>query len=131
VSRENVEIGRLLVDASNRREKAAFVALCDPDLEWVPPAEWPETATIRGVEAVWDFIVELDEPWEEGAYELVEVVDGGGDKVAWHFRREVRGRTSGVDTAFDYWTVTTFREAKVLRFEWFADRHQALAAAAG
>jgi len=128
MSQENVEIGRLLADATNRREKAAFLALCDPEIEWVPPAEWPETATIRGPEAVWDFMVQLDEPWEEGPYELLEVVDGGSDKVAWHLRRQVRGKTSGVDAAFDYWTVTTFRDGKVVRFEWFQDRGQALEA---
>jgi hypothetical protein len=44
MSQENVEIGRQLADAVNRRDKAASLALCDPELEWVPPANWPENA---------------------------------------------------------------------------------------
>ena len=56
----------------------------------------PENATIHGPEAVWAFMLEINEPWEEGSYELVEAIDGGNDKAAAHMVRHVRGATSGV-----------------------------------
>jgi ketosteroid isomerase-like protein len=126
---ENVEIGRRILDAYNRRDKAAYVALCDPEMEWIPPAEWPEAAPVRGPEAIWQFIVELDEPWEEGVYELVEVIDGTNDRIVAHLRRTVRGKASGVDAEFEYWNVATFRRRKQLRAEWFTGRTEAFAAA--
>jgi hypothetical protein len=39
MSEENVEIVRRGTDAFNRRDKAAFIALCDPQVENVPPKE--------------------------------------------------------------------------------------------
>ena len=129
MSQENVELARRALDAFHRRDKAAFLALCDPDYEWVPPADWPETAPVRGSEAVWAFLLELDEPWEAGTYEIAELFGCGGDKVVMHVRRHVRGKTSGVEADFDYWHVGTWRDGKGLRSEWFGDREAALQAA--
>jgi hypothetical protein len=64
VSEENAETLRLALDAFNRRNKAAWLATCDPELENVPASEWPENARIRGAEAIWDFYVEAVEAWE-------------------------------------------------------------------
>jgi len=131
MSGENVELARKALDAFHRRDKAAFVALCHPDYEWVPPADWPETAAVQGPEAVWAFIVELDGPWEAGEYEIAEVIDCANDKVVMHLRRHVRGRTSGVEADFDYWVVGTSRDGKAVRSQWFAEREQAFEAATG
>jgi hypothetical protein len=46
-----------------------------------------------------------------------------------HQQSVVRGRASGADVELDYWVVVTFREAKIIRDEWFADRAGALEAA--
>jgi ketosteroid isomerase-like protein len=62
MSQENIQLARRALDAFHRRDKAGFIALCACDYEWVPPADWPETAVIQGPEAVWDFMVGLDEP---------------------------------------------------------------------
>ena len=57
-----------------------------------------------------------------------EVIDAGHDKVLAHVRREVRGKASGASVAWSYWLVTTFRNGKTVRLEWFADTEQALEA---
>jgi ketosteroid isomerase-like protein len=128
MSQENVEIVRQSLDAFHRRDRAPWLALCDPEIEWFPPAHWPETATIRGPEATWDFMIALNEPWGEGSYELMELVDGTKDKIAARVGRHVRGETSGIAAEFEYWAVFMFRGGKVLRIEWFADRGKALEA---
>src|ERR1700736_1782447 len=128
ISKQNVEIVRRAFDAFNRRDKAAWLALCDPELENVPPGDWPESEPIRGREAVWDFYIEGNEPWEESPFEYVELIDAGNDKVVADTRRDVRGRASGVSGAGHYWQVATIRNGKLLRIEWFADRAEALEA---
>jgi len=82
MSEENVERMHRAFDAFTRHNKVAWLELCDPDLEWAPVDDWPKTRPIRGREAVWDYIVATDEPWERGTYEAVEVVD----KVVSHLR---------------------------------------------
>ena len=128
MSQENVERMRRGLDAFNRRDKAAFVALCDPAVENVPPRDWPESAPIRGPGAVWDFYVEGNDPWEDSSFEYGEVIDVGSDKIAAEMRREVRGKASGAGAPWRFWQVVTFRNGALLRSEWFEDRDEALAA---
>jgi ketosteroid isomerase-like protein len=129
MSQENVETQRRALEAFNRRDRAVWLAVCDPEVENVPPREWPESDPIRGSEAVWDFYVEGNQPWEDSPFENVEVIDAGNDKVVVDMRREVRGKASGVSIAWRYWQVGTLRNGKILRIEWFADRAEALEAA--
>ncbi len=57
MSQENVESYQHAIDAFNRGDRAAWLALCDPALENVPSRDWPESEPIKGREAVWDFLV--------------------------------------------------------------------------
>jgi ketosteroid isomerase-like protein len=128
MSQENVEKMRQALDAFDRRDRPAWLALCDQDHEVVRSSAWPEAEVIRGGEAVWDFYVGVIEAFERQALGDAVVVDGGADRVLVHQRTLVRGRTSGADVELDYWVVVTFREGKILRDHWFADRAEALEA---
>jgi ketosteroid isomerase-like protein len=127
MSQENVERIQRALDAFARRDEVAWGELCDPDLKAVPVADWPEQK-IQGREAVWNFLVASDEPWEPGPYEIGEVIDGA-DTAAVRLRRDLHGRSSGAEAEYDYWAVFTFRNGKVVRVAWFAARDQALEAA--
>jgi ketosteroid isomerase-like protein len=83
---------------------------------------------VRGSQAVWDFYVEGNQPWEDSPFENVEFIDVGNDQVVADMRREVRGKASGAAVPWRYWQVTTIRNGKLLRIEWFADRAEALKA---
>jgi ketosteroid isomerase-like protein len=114
------------VDAFNRRDRAALLDFCDPELVNIPPREWPESSAVTGREAVWDFYVQGNEPWEDSALSVVELVDASDDKVVAHIRGEMRGRVSGAGVPWSFWGVVTFRNGKVAHVEWFADRAEAL-----
>jgi ketosteroid isomerase-like protein len=68
-----------------------------------------------------------EEPWEPGSYEMVEVIDSG-DKVVTHLKRDMRGKSSGVEVQYDYWLVAVIRNRKALRLEWFETREDAFEA---
>ena len=104
-------------------------ALRDEDCKVVPLGAWPEADVIHGREAAWDFYVEVVEVFDRQAISDAELVDVGADKVLVHHQNEVRGRASGAVVEVNYWVVVTFRDGKVLRDEWFADRAEALEAA--
>jgi len=128
VSQENVEMVRLAFEAVSRRDRAAFLAMCDPEVETVPLRDFPESAPTRGAEAVWDLFVELTEAWHEGALKPVELIEAGGDKVVAHAYGEMLGEASGATVAASVWQVVTFRNGKMLRIDWFAERDEALKA---
>jgi ketosteroid isomerase-like protein len=129
VSQENLETFQQLLDAFNRRDREAWLVLCDPEAENVPPRDWPESAPIRGREAVWDFFVEGQEPWDQPHFGVGELFDAGNDKVVAEQIAEVQGKASGAGVAWSYWHVMTFRDGRAFRSEWFTDRADALAAA--
>jgi ketosteroid isomerase-like protein len=95
----------------------------------VPPSNWPETASIRGPEAIWDFFIAGQEPWEESSFEVGEIIDAGDDKVVAEQRAEMQGKASGANVPWIYWHVVTLRDGKALRSEWFVTRAEALEAA--
>ena len=115
-----------VMEAYNRRDRDAWLALHDPAFEFRADPEWPESETVRGREAVWDFVVSMGDAWEPDDFELVEFIEVADDKLVGRFRRPVRGKASGVADVLDYWAVTTFGRGRVVRQEWFADRSKAL-----
>jgi ketosteroid isomerase-like protein len=129
MSQANVETLGQALDAFNRRDKAAWLAVIDPEAENFPPREWPENAPIRGPESIWDFYVEAVNAWEEGEFEWGEFIDAGEEMVVANQLRHMRGKTSGAAVEWSYWVVFEFRDRKVARTRWFAERDEALEAA--
>ena len=118
-----------MLDAFDRRDRAAWLALHVRECEVIPSAMWPEFDAIRGREAAWDFYVEVaglfsgarwprtPKPWMPGPTRsrcIIRLTCAAGQAV--HSRTES-------------WVILTFREGKVLRDEWFTDRAEALEAA--
>ena len=128
MSQENVETFRRVLAAYDRRDRAAWLALCDQDYEVVPPDDWPEPDPIRGRDAGWDFYVDLEATFGSVGTGDAEVMDAGPDNVVVRRATEVRGRASGAGVELSYWMVITFREGKVLREQWFKNRADALEA---
>ena len=74
----------------------------------------------------YDAIVGLTDAWEPDAFEMVDVIDAGDDRLVTRYTRPVRGKASGVEDVLDYWCVNTVRRGQVLRYEWYASRAKAL-----
>jgi ketosteroid isomerase-like protein len=55
-------------------------------------------------------------------------MEAGDDKVVGDLRQRVQGNASGVQVAWAYWHVATFRAGKAIRMEFFADRSEAFKA---
>ena len=98
---ENEENIRQQNDAFNRRDRAAWLDTLDPDAVMVPAHESPETAPIRGAEAIWDFYVQVDATWEENLYEVGELIAAPGWAIIVQVMRSASGKTSGAPVRFD------------------------------
>lgn len=118
----HLELVNRSFDAFARGDKAEWSAVADPEIEVVPVGDWPETE-LKGRDAVWDFLVAVDEPWEPGRFELSEAIEGDGRVLA-RMRRHLRGRSSGVEVDYDYWVGFTFEGARATRVQWFDTREQ-------
>jgi ketosteroid isomerase-like protein len=128
MSQENVEILRRAVDAFDRGDRTAWLALLDEDYVITPAADWPGAREIRGGEAGWEFYRDVAQTLDFER-SRIEFTDAGRDKVVAHQRNEGRGHASGAAVELDYWIVATFRDGKILRNEWFTDHAETLEAA--
>ena len=93
----------------------------------LPASGW--TRRRPGAEAIWALFLSGDSVWEDRSFEWGELIEVDPDKIVANQVRELRGIGSGASVPWSCWIVCTFRDGKVLRFEWFADRAEALEAA--
>jgi hypothetical protein len=82
MSQENVEIAWAAIDAWDRRDRPAWLAVHDPDYEVVPHRHWPEADVVRGREAAWEFYVNVVwAPFERSPIGNAEIVDAAAGKT--------------------------------------------------
>ena len=89
-----------------------------PDIEYVNPHGAIEPGTRRGIDeflAVMEKIFDTFEYWRATPEELHEV----GDQVVAVLTYRLRGRASGVEITGRESALWTFRDGKVVRYEWF------------
>lgn len=128
MSRENVEKTRAFIDAYNRRDFDAAVENFDPEVDWVLPA-LQRSDSCKGPDEIIRFWEGLDDTFEELRLEPQEAVDAG-DRVAVRLRFHGRGKGSGAELDTEmYHQVTTFRDGRMVRIEYFTSWPEALEAA--
>jgi ketosteroid isomerase-like protein len=134
MSRENVAIVRRVYATAgirplDRAAVAAFLDVLDPNVELLPGIARSTTgASYRGHAGFEQWIEDMREAWEDFRLEPVELIDAG-DRVVVDVLSRARGRTSGVEVERKTTQVWTFRQDRVVRFETFTERAQALEAA--
>ena len=106
-----------------RFEAEAF----DPDVEYVNPPDAIEPGTRRGVDQMRDALESVREGFGEAKVE-VERMEEAGDRVAVRLSMGVRGPASGIEGAVPQSHLWTFRDGKVVRFEWSFDSDWAIEA---
>jgi ketosteroid isomerase-like protein len=126
MSQENVELGHRIVDAFNRRDLDALLALADDDIEGAPAL-----ASIEGhyhghagVRRWWE---SLFSGLPDFTAEVVEMRDLGDLTVAVvHFRAE--GAVSHAPVEQRVWQVAEWRDGKVIWWQSFRTEAEALEA---
>ena len=125
MSEENVELVRRGI-----RSVEAFWALLDEDITWDlggnPPPDFHETYVGR------DAVIEASRrywgTWEDYSLDPDELIDAGTSVVVVVHERG-RGKGSGAPFDRRWAQVWTFREGRIIRWELFQDKAEALEAA--
>jgi ketosteroid isomerase-like protein len=155
MSEENVEIVRGLFDAWNRGDLDApfreagygidsgrtppaselekfsdVLAIYDPEVEIEPtPAGLLGGATYHGHEGLLKLLGEFWGQFDERRSELKECIPASADRVITTVLHHARGKESGVEVEMWHHQVWTLRDGKVVRWQMFFNREEALEAA--
>jgi ketosteroid isomerase-like protein len=128
MSQENVELCYRVVDAFNRRDLGASLALMDHDVELVPRAVGVEGGShYRGHDGVQGWWKDLLDVFPDFTIEVVEVRDLGDMTLA---TSQIRAHGAGSDTPAEetVWQVARWRRGKLAWWRAFSIRDEALEA---
>jgi ketosteroid isomerase-like protein len=114
-----------LVEAWNRSDVEAIVALFDPECEVIFPPDVPEPGPFYGRGELRRWADGFLAAWEVHHSEVVEMVDAGNSVVA-VLHQAGRGVGSGVELDEIDAHVFTIREGRIVRWQNFSERADAL-----
>ena len=130
MSQENVELALRTLDAFDRRDVDAFVALLSPDVVWEENPVLPGLRDVYyGPPEVREWMAAVLEVFENLQVEVVEITDLGDDRVFAETVLTARGKGSGVPVELRFWMVLWLAESKITRRQVSWTRDQALEAA--
>jgi len=128
MSEENVEIVHAIYRAWERCGSPLDSGLIADDIEWVNDAKAIEPGVRKGAEAFGDAAAGVTSTFDEARIEFERFVDAGDQVVVIGILRGI-GHGSGVDIERRQGYIWTIRGGKAVRFQWFNDPADALAAA--
>jgi ketosteroid isomerase-like protein len=132
MSEENVELVRAQIDAYNRGDYDAALALLDEEVEWHVPEvaalDAPASGIVQGRALVAEQFARWLEAWETHAFQVTDALSQGDD-VFIAGLQVGRGRHSGLDIRVPTFHVFTVRDQKIVAMRAFSERADALEAA--
>jgi len=130
MSEEHADLARRLMDASNRHDVDALLALLSPDVVWEENPEFPGGRDVyRGRAEVREWAEEILDVWEGSHVELEEITQLSDHRVLMEAVISARGRGAGVPVELRFWAILWFAEGKIARREVFWAKEKALEAA--
>jgi len=128
MSEENLQVVRAVFDAFSRGDMPAMLELMDPSVVFTPIPDTPDIQSFHGHEGVLQGLAQSIDIWDDFSVELREMRDFD-DHVLASLRWWGRGPSSGIQMEVDICALYTFREGKIVRWQFFASGQQALEAA--
>jgi uncharacterized protein len=132
MSEENVEVVRAQIDAYNRGDYDAALALLDEEVEWHVPEvaalDAPASGIVQGRARVAEQFARWLEAWETHAFQVTDALSRGDD-VFIAGLQVGRGRHSGLYIRVPTFHVFTVRDQKIVAMRAFPERAEALEAA--
>ena len=128
MSEENVALARKAIDALNRRDLDALLALLSPDVVWEALEGVAGIGELyRGRAGVREWTELMFENAEEGVHvEIEQMADLGDDRVFIAVAISARRRGSGVPFEYRTWQIVWFADDLITRRQAFWTRAEAL-----
>ncbi len=111
-----------------RKGEGIPAALVDPEIDWVNPSDAIETGTRHGPEGVNEALANFSRAYKMTGLEVERTI-AAGDSVATAVSLTFEGRGSGIEVHNHQGHRFTFRDGRLIRFEWSNDADDLLAPA--
>ena len=128
MSQENVELYRRGIEAFNRRDLEAFLALADPGVVGISRVLAIEGGFYRGHEGTREWWNSLLDVFPDFTIEVVWARDAGNLTVS-ELRNGVHGEDSAAPLEELVWQVSEWRDGRVVQWQMYETEQEALEAA--
>jgi ketosteroid isomerase-like protein len=103
VSQENVEIVRRANEALNRGGVEAALEYLDPNIEYIPSAQWPEARVYKGYDGMREFQALWTEQFDQFRLDLERLIDAGDHVIALiYLRGHIKGTADQIEQLIGY-----------------------------
>jgi ketosteroid isomerase-like protein len=125
VSEQNVELFRRLVDAYSARDVEAFIAYCDPEIEFHAAWSVPGGTVYHGHDGLRKWHRDLEDAWEEIRAEPDAFYDLGEQTLVFS-TLHARGRQSGAEVTMFNAVIAKWRDGLCVDLRAYVDRKDAV-----
>ena len=123
---QNIEFHRRALEAFNKRDMEAWIAFCDPQIEFQSVHAAVGGATYHGHEGLRRYVEDIVDVWgSEFRAEPEAYFDLGEHSLLFHVVHG-RGTQSGAEVAMPAAQVARWRDGLCVNFKAYADREDAL-----
>ena len=122
----NVELFRGALEAYNTRDAEAFIAYCDPSVEFHSAFAAVDEPAVYGHDGLREWYRQMEDAWGDAIRAEPEAYFDLGEQTMAFYVLHGRGRRSGVDVAMPLALVARWREGRVVFFRAYSDREDAL-----
>lgn len=130
MAEENVAIVRRVYEAWAAQDPDGAMEQFHDDMEWTPPQDEPDSATVHGKEAFLGFLLTWYSSFEDFRSEPLEYIDLG-DRVAVPQVIKGRMRGTGVDVTVEETHVYRLEDGKIAEVHGYRTKEEAMEAADG
>jgi len=117
------------LDVLLAQDTTALADMLDPEVVWFGTrGGLDESQVLRGPAAVLEYILEIQEPWEEFGIEIEQIIEAG-DGVVVFMRETGRARHGGPEVENHTAMIFKVRQERVVEVAGYLDRDEALRAA--
>src|SRR5437870_1238799 len=126
MSARNVELLRRLIEAFNARNIEAFIACCDPSIEFQSVFAAVGGADYRGHDGLRQYFRDLADAWGDEIRIEPEAYFDLGEHALLYLLFHGRGRNSGVEVVGAYAFLARWRDSLIVYMRSYVHREEAL-----
>jgi ketosteroid isomerase-like protein len=126
MSRENVELHRRFYKTFNERDTEAFIALCDPKIEFHSVFKAVSGTVHHGHDGMRRFLEDYDDAWGGEIRVEPQAYFDLGNRTLAYFVMRARGRQSGAELTMPLFQAATWRDEKIVFLKSYEAKEEAL-----
>jgi len=123
---EPADLVRAAFERANANDADGLAAICEESVEFHDVPEIPGSTTYRGHDGIKDWLGSVHDVSEDIEFQIWEMEEHG-DAVLVETSAEMRGRASGADVGWRFWTVWRTRDGLITYHHGYSQREDAVA----